>query len=106
MQPPCNRRAGRRRKAKQSTKLDLCPNFPVADQRASLLVGMTGTSHFPCPCQGGGYGQYSQEAVQATTFQAATTPTTPKADTQDTHRPPATPATPQPAPSTGTPFVR
>ena len=40
-------------------KLDLCPNSPAADQRASLLVGMTGTSHFPYPCQGGGYGQYS-----------------------------------------------
>ena len=41
------------------SQLDLCPNSPAADQRASLLVGMTGTSHFPYPCQGGGYGQYS-----------------------------------------------
>src|SRR6516165_11012063 len=106
MQPPCNRRAGRRRKAKQSTKLDLCPNFPVADQRASLLVGMTGTSHFPCPWQGGGYGQYSQEALAATALQGPTTTTTPAADTQDTRCPPTPPSTPRPTPTPGAELVR
>jgi hypothetical protein len=87
-------------------KLDLCPNSPVADQRASLLVGITGTSHFPCPWQGGGYGQYSQEALAATALQGPTTTTTQAADTQDARCPATTPSAPRPTPTPGTHLVR